>query len=244
MSREPENPKEEEKKNAWWRRWDVWTFIAAAAATLSSIWFGVETMIQENSREAHERYSDVVNKSGSTSPDIRMGGIYALEELNDEGEIDHRRLLEILTPFIRGRSPRPPKLITPKKKEREYCFGLKAPEVDIEAAMKVLARREIQADERPDLRYTELALLSLPEQAQLTNVDLTSADLRCSKLRGVNLENADLSGTWMTWADLTNANLHHAKHLDQVVWRHTTCPDGIMSHRDEKGIETCKGHLI
>lgn len=229
----------EKKKSTWV---EVCTLLVAIVAAGASGYVGYKTLTQESKKEVHERYSDFVEKIGSTSPDVRMGGIYALEELNKESEINHQQMLEILTAFIRGHSPRPPKLITPKKKPNEYCFGLKEPEVDVAAAMKVLARKS-HADERPDLRYTELARLKLSEKSQLPNVNLKSTDLRCSILRGVNLENSELSGTWMTWTDLTNANLRHAKHLDEVFWRHTTCPDGTESQKDGKGIETCIGHL-
>ncbi|MBT2393393.1 pentapeptide repeat-containing protein [Streptomyces sp. ISL-1] len=240
MAQTPEKSKGEDKKNTTidWLTLGV-AFVAAAA----SIGFGIATLFQEGEKEANGRYSDFVDKIGSTSPDVRMGGIYTLEELNKESEIDQRQMMEILTSFIRGQSPRPPKLVKSKKKASEYCYGLKAPKNDVATAMRVLARSEIQADESPDLSNAELTRLDLPEQAKLPNVDFTSTDLRCSSLRGVNLETADLSGTWLTWADLTDANLSHAKNLDQAFWRHTTCPDGTKSRKNEKDIETCIGHL-
>lgn len=230
----------EDKKNT---GLDWWTLIVAAGAALSSIYFGFATKSQESRKEVHEQYSNYVDKIGNASPDVRMGAMYILEDLNKEGEIDHLQTLELLTNFIRGKSPRPLNLVTPKKRANGYCYGLEPPKIDVSTAMKVLAGRKIRAGERPDLQSTELSRLGLPETAQLSNVNLTSADLRCSNLRGVNLKNSDLSGTWLVWADLTNANLDRAQHLDEAVWQHTTCPDGTKSWKVGKNRETCMGHL-
>jgi hypothetical protein len=70
--------------------------------------------------------------------------------------------------------------------------------------------------------------------ADLRNARLAGANLRDADLHGARLDGADLSG-----ADLTGANLSGAS-IVGVLWRGTTCPDGIVS--DNAG-NTCAGHL-
>jgi hypothetical protein len=65
--------------------------------------------------------------------------------------------------------------------------------------------------------------------AKLVNADLTKADLG----------NADLTGADLTNAVLSNAKLDGAT-LDRVVWKNTTCPDGVNSDRAGG---SCTGHL-
>jgi hypothetical protein len=78
----------------------------------------------------------------------------------------------------------------------------------------------------------------------LRNTNLTGADLS-----GANLRNADLTGADLTDANLEGANLEGAVTTD-VIWRNTTCPDGVNSDATGKGdgvrgavAGTCVGHL-
>ena len=65
-------------------------------------------------------------------------------------------------------------------------------------------------------------------------MDLSNADLSGADLRYANLTNADLSGANLYNADLTGAN------LAGVYWYDTTCPDGTNS--DNNG-NTCANNL-
>lgn len=69
---------------------------------------------QEIAREGRitERYTRAVDQLGHAQVDVRIGGIYALERIAKDSAHDQPIIGEVLTAFVRGRSPWPPKSLT------------------------------------------------------------------------------------------------------------------------------------
>ncbi len=98
---------------------------------------------------------------------------------------------------------------------------------------------------------------NLAPYTDLTNCDLSGANLSHTKLGGANLSfanlgganlsgaflgGANLSGANLKIADLTGANLKSAN-LNRVLWFNTTCPDGTNSDDLDGDGFTCLSNL-
>jgi hypothetical protein len=57
-----------------------------------------------------ERYTRAIDQLGDAELDIRLGGIYALERIARDSAADLVTIGEVLTAFVRGHAPWPPRL--------------------------------------------------------------------------------------------------------------------------------------
>jgi uncharacterized protein YjbI with pentapeptide repeats len=161
-------------------------------------------------REAQfaDRYSKAIEQLGSDTPDIRVGGIYALEAIaGDSPARYHATVMEVLTAFIREHSRTPPGGTRPPRR----------PPADPQAALSVVGRRKAEHDIRPmDLSGADLTGMALNRaslgdaslvKAHLSQADLTLADLTGADLTGAHLDGAHLNGAHLTRVCLTDAVL-------------------------------------
>jgi hypothetical protein len=141
-----------------------------------------------------ERFNKAIDHLGSDKLDLRLGGIYALERIAKNSHDDRDTIAEILTAFVRQRSPWPP------SQPGQYRDGVpidQQPELqtraaDIQAALTVLGRGS----------FTRQGTLRL---------DLANVDLRKAALNGASLQGADLFGAHLEGADLDVAHLEGAR---------------------------------
>jgi uncharacterized protein YjbI with pentapeptide repeats len=161
-----------------------------------------------------DRFSRAVEQLGKPGKEnlaIRLGGIYALEQLAaDSGEY-HWPVVEVLTAYVRENSGWTEPAPVAQKPAR------KRPLADIQAILTVLGRRnrETERDERLDLSDTNLMGAFLP-RAQLEGANLSGGHLEGAFLVGAQLEDAHLEGTHLEGAQLPHAHLEGA-HLDGAV---------------------------
>jgi uncharacterized protein YjbI with pentapeptide repeats len=165
------------------------------------------------------RYTSAIEQLGSDKPDIRLGGIYALERIARDSARDHPTVMAVLSAFVREHShadhPGP---------------TLRS---DIQAAITVVGRREIAYDTdqinlagsrlpgatlggllgAADLAYANLAGAKLGH-ANLTRADLTGADLSGADLSGADLGGTVLRGACLNGANLTGAHLGSRRFTD------------------------------
>jgi uncharacterized protein YjbI with pentapeptide repeats len=158
------------------------------------------------------------NQAGEKKLEVRLGGIYALEQIAKESQDYHGPIVEVLTAYVRAHAP---------WKEAEQCSqeeissnepqptqNTQAPPklaADIQAILTVLGRRtrtSRQGDsDRPDLRDTDL------RGADFRNAHLEGADLWGAHLEGALLGGAHLEGAYLLHAHLERADLRDA-HLE------------------------------
>lgn len=154
-----------------------------------------------------DRYTAAVDQLGSDQPEVRLGGIYALERIMNDSKPDQPTIVEVLFTFIRYRAPNP-------------CpNGRDHPENDVQAALTVLGRRNPKLDlgkARSDLSSTCLIGANLTN-ANLPGVNLTYTDLTCAHLPGAHLENADMNNTYLSKAHLSVAKLTNATLTNTVL---------------------------
>jgi hypothetical protein len=132
------------------------------------------------------RFKDAIDQLGSANADVRLGGIYSVEQIAKDNPKTYGTLMvEILGAFVRRRSQ------LPESTENEGVLP-----VDIEASLWVLFRRE--SPSKNPLNLT---------RANLTGADLTGADLTEANLTGADLTEADLTRAYLTEAYLTGADL-------------------------------------
>jgi hypothetical protein len=154
-----------------------------------------------------ERFTRAIDQLGSKKPDgntnleVALGGIYALERIARDSEKDHWPIMEVLTAYVRERSP------APKEAEDDKRQGPEPVATDIQAILTVIGRRRVKFDppgQDLDLRGTSL------RGANLSGANLARAYLRRTNLSRANLFRADLRETRLSNADLREANLHGA----------------------------------
>ncbi|HEY7145655.1 MAG TPA: pentapeptide repeat-containing protein [Streptosporangiaceae bacterium] len=155
-----------------------------------------------------DRYSKAIDQLGSEKPDIRIGGVYALERIAKDSGRDRAAITEVLTAFIRRTARR-----------RDEDDGRQA-EPDVKAALLVIARFQSPAPAELDLQGSDLRGLRLTQVrlrgailtgAVLTGADLSGADLSEARLDNAQLDGADLTGAVLAGARLAGANLRAAR---------------------------------
>jgi hypothetical protein len=169
---------------------------------------------------------------GKKRLEIRIGGIYALEQIAQDSVQYYGQIMEILTAYLRENSPWPPKdasvLPSAESKVHKWTRWRKTETIsffsgaatDVQAVLDVLGRREearVPITYRVSFDLTETDL----QGANLVGIDLAGASLVGANLQGAwlvraNLEKADLTGAnlqqaWLSGARLTRARLTDAR---------------------------------
>ena len=170
--------------------------------------------------------------------EVRIGGIYSLERIAKNSDRDHWTVMEVLAAFIQKTSDGEALSKARRAyKEREHKqTGSKLDSADIQAALRVIGRRDVTKDpsdgkplslfganlsgvvfeEEADFRRTYLVgavcRRAFLIKARFDNVDLSYANLRTSRLTGASfidaqLLNVDLRKAYLEYAVFTGANL-------------------------------------
>lgn len=172
---------------------------------------------EANVRAAEEKsvtewFSKAIELLGSEKLKVRLGGIYALERIAKDSPKDHWTIMEVLTSFVREKSPLRPSY---KQDSRRIT-------TEVQAALTVIKRRDAskeQERQRIELPITKLLGADL-SRGSLSRADFNTADLRAvllieadlsrANLRGAFLNAAFLNAAFLRGADLGGANLRGA----------------------------------
>ena len=139
-------------------------------------------------RQGHitDRFTKAIDHLGSQNTDVRLGGIYALERLAKDSEVDRATINDVLSAYVREHSPWP--------------FVDREPE----------SNSDSHADTRPDLQNSglpDLLIRAADVQAAVTvlsrksmrqdqaSLDLSEVDLRAARLFEAYLPHAVLYGS-------------------------------------------------
>jgi uncharacterized protein YjbI with pentapeptide repeats len=153
-------------------------------------------------KQVTERFSKSIELLGGGKINIRLGGIYALEQIAIDSLKYHWTIVEILSAFIRENSPinNMETIFSSSEKDEKLS-------IDIQAAIIVLGRRKFIQDplgKKIDLRRVNLL------STEMQSANLSHANLSDSNLSSVNLSHANLSGANLSRSNLSSANLSHA----------------------------------
>jgi uncharacterized protein YjbI with pentapeptide repeats len=158
-----------------------------------------------------DRFTRAIDQLGHGVLDVRLGGIYALERIAKDSLQDRTVIVEVLIGFIRGHAPWPPTCLGQFVADApiEKVPPLQVRALDVQAALTVLARREVSLP-LLDLKVTDLRRADLTG-ARLEKADLTGARLEKADLREAQLQEARCDEAQLQDADLSRANLQRAR---------------------------------
>ena len=170
-----------------------------------------------------DRFTRAIEQLGQTGEDkldIRLGGIYALEQISKESAELHRPVMEILTAFLREHSQ--PAETVPKQTDNqvspprpsdeatEHAMPLRA---DFQAIATVLGRRNLSRDRVDfglDLRGVALNRVYFAG-AQLQEANFERAHLWPANFAGAHLREANFQRAQLWHADFDGAHLQRAR---------------------------------
>jgi uncharacterized protein YjbI with pentapeptide repeats len=212
----------------------------AGAGVISALWVNTRALSAIQMGQTTDRFAKAVEQLGSETIDVRLGGIYALEQLavdSHRGQ-DQVAVVEVLGAFTRVHSDPLYQWQRSQKSWRELCRSpdelpaeAKAyverqikPPADVQAAITVLGRLADRVTSRADLSGAYLCGAALTRakfaraiftgaglaDADLTNAELTGAVLADTDLTHALFAGADLAGADLAGADLTGADLTSA----------------------------------
>jgi uncharacterized protein YjbI with pentapeptide repeats len=189
-----------------------------------------------------ERFTRAIDQLGHAELDVRLGGIYALERIANDSPNDRTAIAEVLTAFVRGHAPWPPKLAGQYRAEApiEQVPELQVRAPDVQAALTVLARRQHLPRlrgrlnlEGTDLRKARLEDADL-QAASLFNANLQEAILDAANLQGAILYNANLQGALLERAQLQKASFDGAN-LQEAILDKAQLQEAILDGANLQG---------
>ena len=199
---------------------------ATLVQTLGGVFFFVTAWLTwrnvkvTEEKQLTERFSKAVELLGSDKLEVRLGGIYALERIAKDSEKDYWTIMEILTSFVKEKSPiQPFQNIQHRKVTLVESFLDEQPDfspqkqenqkitTEVQAALTVVGRRDPSKEQ--ESQYIKLSITNLRE-ADLSEANLSEADLSEADLFGANLSEANLFGANLIVANLIVANLFGA----------------------------------
>ena len=160
-----------------------------------------------------ERFTRAVEQLGNAKADVRLGGIYALEQIANASPRDRRAIVEVLTAFVQGHAPWPPSQTGQPRQDINVGSlpPLRAWAPDVQAAMIVLGRRPFGVgNEVLNLTDVDLRRAELGDDANLQRAKLHRSGLQRIILHRANLQEVELPRALLQGADLTDANLQNA----------------------------------
>jgi uncharacterized protein YjbI with pentapeptide repeats len=181
--------------------------LAGTLALIGAI-YTARTFALNRGGQITERFSRAIEQIGNAEMDVRLGGIYGLERIARESQVDHGPIMEVLTAYVRRRSP----LLESASSAASPTQDHPTAAIDIEAVMTVFARRDRDHEDRPfhfRLMKTNLAGIEVPG-IDLRSSELAETQLQGAEMAGAQLQGAYLAGTRLTGTTLTSARLDGA----------------------------------
>jgi uncharacterized protein YjbI with pentapeptide repeats len=205
--------------------------ILGGAAFLVGLYFTAQTLWTTQVGQIADRFTKAIDHLGKDTLAIRLGGIYALEQIAKDSENYHWAVMEVLTAFIREQTQG--RLNTSGfwlaifvSKDQDVS----KPPADIQAMLTVLGRR--------------LRTYGKGESQQLVlyGSKLRGADLRDAHLEGAILWNAHLEDAILWKAYLEKAELQGA-HLEGAILSGAHLKEANLQRAHLKKADLRRAHL-
>ncbi|WP_084469774.1 pentapeptide repeat-containing protein [Jiangella gansuensis] len=188
---------------------------------LIGVAFTARTYLLNRRAQLTDRLARSVEQLASGQLAVRLGGVYALEQLMRESKQEHEAAVDVLAAFVRenasyrnvsaGGSEAP----VMQQEESQEPEISRLP-TDVQSVLTVLGRRPVRHEShRLDLAETDLRGADLRgarfDRADLSEALLNGSDLSKSSLVGALLNFAQLVAAEITDADMSDASLRGAK---------------------------------
>ena len=230
----------------------MWVSVITAIVAVGSL-IGTAVSISETSDnaandrqlqqrgQASDRYLKAVEQLAAPTPDLRLGGIYALDQLYNDSPLDTAQIVSVLLAYIRNHAP---VATCPRVPERTaMVVPLQAPDygyeppADIQAAIRVIGRRPV-----PAARALDLSRLCL-RQLNMTGLYFIQANFRASYAVDASLDDTDLTASTFLYSDFERSFFHSAildnsslstskfagSDFEQVSFKYSNISDSDMS---------------
>ncbi|GAA2399913.1 hypothetical protein GCM10010191_03860 [Actinomadura vinacea] len=100
-----ERDRRRQSKHQWFNSVGILIGVLAAVAglvTTAITWrVGQDELRTTREKQVTDRYAKAVEQLGSDKPEVRMGGIYALERLMADSSRERRTIIEVLAAYVR-----------------------------------------------------------------------------------------------------------------------------------------------
>jgi uncharacterized protein YjbI with pentapeptide repeats len=156
-----------------------------------------------------DRFTRAVAQLGDAALDVRVGGIYALEQVARDATEDRRPIVEILASYLREHDRWQPSGTMPSSHPDTPGAPQTGLRADFQAIVTILRRVQNASSPAVNLRGVDLGGGELRD-AHLEGADLGYAHLEGADLSFAHLEKADLSFAHLEKADLSFAHLEKA----------------------------------
>jgi hypothetical protein len=194
--------------------------VGVVVGALATVLVGIVNYRETRSGQVTDRLTRAVEQLGNTNPQVRMGAIYALEQIAYDSKpplIARGKALVAVLLSSQARS-RPRSTDNRHQSYIAYVATLLAALVRSQSISNGTPRQEIDVLKvrAPDVQAALTVLTRPPVSNYHTQfdkkdrLDLSRSDLRIASLRGAQLQGADLTGTQLQGADLRGANLYGA----------------------------------
>jgi hypothetical protein len=169
---------------------------------------------EARSQDAHlnQRFADAVMLIANESSEVKLGGLFAMEQLTIDSRAHSQPGLDVICAFIRG-MPEPEVRISVISGETGYAILPLT-----QAALTIVGRSAQRRTTEGTQQGTGRRFIDL-SGANLAGAQLKGAMLGGANLRYANLYSADFTGANLEDADLTGADLHDANLTDAVADR-------------------------
>ncbi len=188
--------------------------VLATIATSTAAWIAYQNYLATQEKNTADRFSKAIEQLGNeNSIHVRLGGIFALEQIANTEDKYYWQIMESLTAYVRLRARWEQEI-----REGKVIFSEAEPpdlREDIQAVMIVLSRRKYCYEVGPEqhrlnLSCSNLGKLQLPKNTNFNGVDLRYSNLSDSLLPTIKLDKALLLDTNLIRATLSEASLHSA----------------------------------
>jgi uncharacterized protein YjbI with pentapeptide repeats len=186
-------------------------------ALLGTVYFSARTLRLNRRGQLTERFTKAIEQLGSEKLAVRLGGIYALEQIALDSAELHWPVMEVLTAYLREHSH------TGADVDPAANLPERRLPADHHAIATVIGRRRREQDpagQRLDLHATMLPGV-LWARAHLEGASLEGAHLQGASLEAARLQSADLSEARLEGSNLREAHLEGASldgaHLEDVM---------------------------
>lgn len=223
------------------------------AALLGTLYFSARTLRLNRRGQLAERFTKAVEQLGQVGPEklsVRLGGIYALEQIAIDSAELHWPVMEVLVAFVQGTSPdedapkaRPWLDAMPRHGHPLWERDRVPLRAELQAVATVLGRRPAvrRRWEREQGRALNLRFADLPR------VVLRSAHLEDALLTAACLDHADLAAAHLERAFLAGAHLRHAflrgAQLNGAFLREARLEHAVLRNADLRGADLTGANL-
>ena len=179
-----------------------------------------------------DRFTIALERLGSSELYVRIGGVHALEHVMRDSADHHDDVIEVLTEFIRDRTPRRGGQADRQMWMHPVTGSVpdlpSKPTPDIQAALTALGHRP----HRPER-----------QRIDLTGLHLTGARLDGANLNGALLDGANLTGAWLVDANLNGAQLTRAN-LTRAMLGGANLTRAMLDRANLTGAQLTRANLI